>query len=668
MNNCALKKNQNIIQKIFGKSLTSTKKDIIKPKTPLKPTKPKQINNSNYLSKLNTTREVFKNSEPLDNNSGINDLGNYAQKPQKDILKNIKNKNDIPKKSVIIKRNNINLRNKKMKDFYKEMQNDLNNYNNRKIINSNSVIARKNYKFTAGKINNPSTKRINDFHLSLSVDKYRRNNMNNSMNYHKEKTNKELRKSFDDPNYLKKNIINTKLKIRLNKNLPSDNQSSLLYSIINNNHKKNSTINKKNFDNNLQNASNINIYNSNVTYNNTNNNINGNNNNYTIPRASMDPFEKRRRIKTDINNNLMNLDKNNKTTAFVGYKTRKNFAEQKTNTKNQKIYDKIKNSQNSPKSVKIRKIRHSFLINSTINNKNNNKNNNKKLKIQKFNKIKTNNKIFLNNKNKNNRNCAKNKIPNNNSVKKIVRNNKHIISISDIDQDIIAKTFITENNNNKTVLNLDEINDVISDNNSIMHTDRTNSNKSDIFESGIIGTYNKEKLYEIFQVISDVKVKSFIEYEEDKKHKLQENNNNKTVGNNEDIDNNLNINEIITSNYKTIDDHNKFIEDRDEYNIVLKQNFSKDRFSFRPTNNDSNETLQDTFMRNANKSTILNKKDFLNNIENSFQKEKKENWIKKALNNYKAKKNVNHIKSTKNIAHNKMVKSISNDFKLKKNK
>ena len=120
------------------------------------------------------------------------------------------------------------------------------------------------------------------------------------------------------------------------------------------------------------------------------------------------------------------------------------------------------------------------------------------------------------------------------------------------------------------------------------------------------------------------------------------------------------------SNNKTHDNQNKFIEDRDEYNIVLKKTLSKDRFSFRPTNNDSNDTLQDTYMKNANKSTVLNKKDFMNYIGNSSRKEKRDNWIQKALNNYRATKNANSMKSSKNIAPNKIVKLIPNDFQLKK--
>ena len=659
MKNNELKKNQNIIQKLFGKSLTSKNKNVIKPKTPHKQAKTKQLNNSNFFYKLNTTRDVFKTIDSNDT-SPYNDLGNYAQKTQKNMLKNIKNKNEIPTKNVLIKKNNINLRNKKMRDFYKEMQNDLNNYvNSRNIVNSKSVVARKNQNFTTGKTYNPSDKKISNFHSPLSLDKYDRNKMNNSINYNKERTNKQLRRSFDGPNYLKKSIVNTKLKIRLKKNLPSDNQSTLLCSLINNCHKNNKNINKKTFESNLHNVSNINIYNSNINCNSNNISINGNNNNHLISKATIDSYEKRRRLRTGLMNNMVNLDKINKNVTIDGYRNRGNFPEQKKNIKNQKISEKPKNS---PKSVKVRKIRNSFAINN--NDKCNiNKNDKQKIKIQRFNKNKTNNKVFPNNKNKT-INCGKNKNTNNNSMKKIIRNKNYIISIDDIDHDDLKKNFITENNN-QNLLNLDETNEILSDDNSINHTDRTNSNKSDIFEGGTIGPYNKEKLYEIFQVISDVKVKSFIEYEEDKKNKLQENNNNNNR-NVEDINNNLNINEVIMSNNKTIDNQNKFIEDRDEYNIVLKKTLSKDRFSFRPTNNDSNDTLQDTYMKNANKSTVLNKKDFMNYIGNSSRKEKRDNWIQKALNNYRATKNANSMKSSKNIAPNKIVKLIPNDFQLKK--
>ena len=154
---------------------------------------------------------------------------------------------------------------------------------------------------------------------------------------------------------------------------------------------------------------------------------------------------------------------------------------------------------------------------------------------------------------------------------------------------------------------------------------------SEIFDSQI----NKKNSNEIFEVISDVKVKSFIEYEEDKKNLLSKKESKINIINNKDSNDinkkenklkniNDNIKEIsIIKNYmdKSADKMNysedsnsseKFIEDRDEYNIKLKETFSKDRFSFRPTNKDSKETFQDNKYINDN-NKLLDKKDFLNN-------------------------------------------------------
>lgn len=153
-----------------------------------------------------------------------------------------------------------------------------------------------------------------------------------------------------------------------------------------------------------------------------------------------------------------------------------------------------------------------------------------------------------------------------------------------------------------------------------------NLTSDDIFDNAL-----NKKNCKIFEIISDVKVKSFIEYEEDKKLNKTVNMNSDTDNSlKKDIDTNININEIINSNSTNVDhdmtnknsnekkDNEKFIEDRDEYNVILKETFSKDRFSFRPTNNDndSNETFQDSKFQ---KNKILDKKDFLNVASSEFK-------------------------------------------------
>ncbi len=185
------------------------------------------------------------------------------------------------------------------------------------------------------------------------------------------------------------------------------------------------------------------------------------------------------------------------------------------------------------------------------------------------------------------------------------------------------------------------------------------SYKSNYFTNNdIFDTDSNKKNYDIFEVISDVKVKSFIEYEEEKKNLLNKkeddnNNNENKIFNNEieDFNDNLNIQEL--TNFQNEDNNSvgKFIEDRDEYNVILKETFSKDRFSFRPTSNDS-------FQDSKNESKTLDKKDFLNynhfyssssfnfnNYEENSNKDKKKN--KKGKSNHTGLHKVNKLKKSK---------------------
>ena len=221
-----------------------------------------------------------------------------------------------------------------------------------------------------------------------------------------------------------------------------------------------------------------------------------------------------------------------------------------------------------------------------------------------------------------------------------------------------------------------------------------NKNKN-TFTIGHINNYsnkansnnNTTKANDIFEVISDIKIKSLNEYEEDKKadkapstQNSEINNKSPTppsetseiydkapdkskVNNNININININYNNININNnhennnssnklnkdYNTENNKNKsitvnnkkqyntsnknsnnnsnrasiekpnlnfnngvFIEDRDEYNI-LKETFSKDRFSFRPVNSENNEILTNFQQYN----NIVNKN---NNINNNNKK------------------------------------------------
>ena len=170
-----------------------------------------------------------------------------------------------------------------------------------------------------------------------------------------------------------------------------------------------------------------------------------------------------------------------------------------------------------------------------------------------------------------------------------------------------------------------------------------NLTSDEIFDNAL-----NKKNCKIFEIISDVKVKSFIEYEEDKK--LNKTFNDNTVSNNshkKEIDTNININKILNSN-STCDEH------------ILKETFSKDRFSFRPTNNDndSNETFQDSKFQ---KNKALDKKDFLNVASSEFKIDNN-NSVKKSIPIMKKNKNSKIVNGDKN---KRIIKSKSKELKTK---
>ena len=211
---------------------------------------------------------------------------------------------------------------------------------------------------------------------------------------------------------------------------------------------------------------------------------------------------------------------------------------------------------------------------------------------------------------------------------------------------------------------------------------------------------------DIFEVISDIKVKSLNEYQEEKKvdnkTKYNSSPSDKKIKNNININininyNNININNPINKESNMKNQYNSninnsnientnlnvnngvFIEDRDEYNI-LKETFSKDRFSFRPINADNNE-IKTNFQQYSNvinnnnniskdnsddsDQVSLSKKDF------SKKDDLKNNNIinNKDNNNLNNKNNIINNTNTniKNIDNKKiMKKEISKIQKLKK--
>ena len=138
--------------------------------------------------------------------------------------------------------------------------------------------------------------------------------------------------------------------------------------------------------------------------------------------------------------------------------------------------------------------------------------------------------------------------------------------------------------------------------------------------------------------MSDIKVKSYNEYEKEKEKKTNEKS---EIDDRSKINNNININ--ININYNTINVNNSnslkedFIEDRDECNNFIKETFSKDRFSFKPINNEI-KTDFDAY-KTITMRKKLDKNDFINNDENKKENEKKNIKIKEKNINIKGEKN-----------------------------
>ena len=188
---------------------------------------------------------------------------------------------------------------------------------------------------------------------------------------------------------------------------------------------------------------------------------------------------------------------------------------------------------------------------------------------------------------------------------------------------------------------------------------RNEKNQLNMYENRTLTNMNNN---EIFEIMSDIKVKSYNEYEKDKEKINNQNtevkNDTKEIKNNININININYNTINVNNPNSVNDF--FIEDRDEYNTVLKETFSKDRFSFKPMNS---EKIKDTDLKNhenITKNRQLNKKDFIAKDDN--KKEKK--YIKNKEKNKYIIDDIKRLKkSLKNNANNKI-----NEGKKKLNK
>ena len=219
------------------------------------------------------------------------------------------------------------------------------------------------------------------------------------------------------------------------------------------------------------------------------------------------------------------------------------------------------------------------------------------------------------------------------------------------------------------------------------YLDNNKKNKSDKLKKE-----QKIKNNDIFEVISDIKVKSLNEYQEEKKvdkntkynsspsdNKIKHNininininYNNININNQINNDSNNNqynsdINNISTENTNLNVNNGVFIEDRDEYNI-LKETFSKDRFSFRPINGDNNEIKTNYQQYNNIINNNINKDNNDESEQNSLSLKdfaKKDDIKNSNIINTIDKNNLNNKNNTNNT--NTNIKNIDNKKIMKK--
>ena len=365
--------------------------------------------------------------------------------------------------------------------------------------------------------------------------------------------------------------------------------------IMKNNKNMNNSINsfrqnkfKKEINKNMQ------IKNNNPKINNKNLNLNSNDNFLTINK------EKNTNINLILNNRFIFKNNYNK---YV-----KNNQQNKNNIFN-KIVFKNKNNENNNSKSKLLYI---------IKQKNDNlKLYKSKIETKKENKIiennYLNNKIELNNKSLlkipiSQKQSKKNKI---NKLLKLKKNNFNLNILPSISENkkekinntlnISGKKKCEENRNNnkkeeiknenikkiivikkqKKIINL-KLNNIKNEKNSLYYITERNNNedtnymKNNTYEHDLVND-EIEKNFDIFEIIADTKIQSMIEYEKEKSHieLLKENFN---------INNNLENNKNVGLNNHKLN--------KDEYNKLIKKCSSKATFSFRPTNNDSKEIIE----------------------------------------------------------------------------
>ena len=379
--------------------------------------------------------------------------------------------------------------------------------------------------------------------------------------------------------------------------------------IMKNNKNMNNSINsfrqnkfKKEINKNMQ------IKNNNPKINNKNLNLNSNDNFLTINK------EKNTNINLILNNRFIFKNNYNK---YV-----KNNQQNKNNIFN-KIVFKNKNNENNNSKSKLLYI---------IKQKNDNlKLYKSKIETKKENKIiennYLNNKIELNNKSllkipNSQKEYKKNKI---NKLLKLKKNNFNLNILpltsenkkekinnkkkEEIKNENIKKIIVIKKQ--KKIINL-KLNNIKNEKNSLYYITERNNNedtnymKNNTYEHDLVND-EIEKNFDIFEIIADTKIQSMIEYEKEKSHieLLKENFN---------INNNLENNKNVGLNNHKLN--------KDEYNKLIKKCSSKATFSFRPTNNDSKEIIEQDSKDNEDtidKNILLELEEKLKNKEETHK-------------------------------------------------
>ena len=557
---CDLNEKYNSVREsIFNNSIIN--KDIIRIYN--SSNKKSVIANKNKISRINKKSEKNKNYKIISNYNNNNEIKKYGNPHhiRHTLSVNNRNSNIVGYNKTI---NFIRIKNPQLN----KVLNNYNEKNNTKEKKSNCFLPIRNY--------NSLHKNNNQMNRSLNYSMNKRNTNHENLE-HKRRCNNSLK---NKDNTINRSFDNTHLKVKLNKNRSLENSYLNFYkvdkkimngNILDKNKKLKKTI-IQNYKYNLNLCDDI-LCNTDKVNPDINNDINIISSSFHYERE----FEKEAKKDMKENKDKKQLDKG---------------------IEKLKIENKPKNERNNSQTERD--------LNKTMKSKMNTSNlpiSSKSLKKRK--------KIKIEEKNKKNSFQNILKAKENNNIKKINNNiNEKINNINNLINN--SKNANKDNKKKDNIINIENyLSTLPNKNNMEVH--------SEIFDND-----KNEKSDEIFEIIYDVKVKSFTEYEQDKKNIVNNTNNTNDTNTNEpihrilirspkkesqntfaDIINNEEENENYSNGKE------KFIEDRDEYNIALKETFSKDRFSFRPTNNDSRETFPD--IRSQNNDKVLDKKDFINN-------------------------------------------------------